>query len=123
MQQQPIYVPNGEFWEKFEELGDRTYRQAVTLDETLFEHLKDSADEARRIGGEYDYLLSWNQKPKALLFSDQKETPQRTIVLVGEQRKNGLYLKAVMISIQKLFLGFRHPEHDSKIEFLFVAED
>lgn len=123
MLQQFIYVPNGEFWEALEELGEKTYRQAVVLDEMLVEMLKDSADEVRKFDDGGSCLLSWNHKPKSILFPKNEETPQRTIVLVAEQRHSGLYFKAVLIRMTKTFLGFRHPAYDSEKEFLFVAED
>lgn len=123
MLQRTIYVPNGRFWEVLEELEGETYQQAVTLSESLVQHLKESADEVRKFDEGGSCLLSWSHKPKSNLFAESTETPQRTIVLVGEQRQDGLYFKAVLIRMTKVFLGFRNPDYDSKVEYLFVAED
>ena len=49
MQQVPIYVSNGDFWGKFEELGDQTCGQAVTLDEALKDKVIDAATECEPI--------------------------------------------------------------------------
>ncbi len=123
MLQQPIYVPNGEFWEMLEELDGETYQQEVTLDERLVQQLKESADGSMRFDEGGSCLLSWNHRPESPLFPEKEEKPQRTIVLVGERRRSGLYFKAVLIRMSKPFLGFRHPEYDSKTEFLFIAKD
>ena len=123
MLQQPIYVPNGEFWEMLEGLDGKTYQQAVTLDERLVQQLKESADGRMQFDAGGSCLLSWNHRPKSMLLPEEEEKPQRTIVLVAEQRRGGLYFKAVLIRMSKTFLGFRHPEYDSKTEFLFIAKD
>lgn len=106
-----------------EELDGETYQQEVTLDERLVQQLKESADGSMRFDEGGSCLLSWNHRPESPLFPEKEEKPQRTIVLVGERRRSGLYFKAVLIRMSKPFLGFRHPEYDSKTEFLFIAKD
>lgn len=112
MLQQTIHVPNGDFWNAFEELGDQTYEQEVTINLPLAWKLKESSDECRTIG-EHDCLLSWN---------GSHMSPSRTIVLAREIRDGVVYYKALLIQDSNSERGFRHAVNKckNKKEFLFV---
>lgn len=114
MQQETIYVPNGDFWGKFEELGDQTYGQAVILDEALKDKVIAAATECELIGN-YAVILHWWKRCCCSV--------PRTLVMARDIRDGRVYGKVILIYNSRSEKGFKSASDKCEKEFLFVAKD
>jgi len=114
MQQVPIYVSNGDFWGKFEELGDQTCGQAVTLDEALKDKVIDAATECEPIEN-YAVILHWRKRCC-------RSVP-RTLVMARDIRDGRVYSKVLLIYNSRSEKGFKSASDKCEKEFLFIAKD